>query len=180
MKNTILLVALLLTASASRAQNSSSTASQTVQLLLYPVIDIQFTSNSAANGSTIDMVFSNASNYADGVVSGTQELEVRSNRNFKISVKTDASTFSYLGGQNTASMPVNNRLFMTVTGNQTGGSVAAGFQNYASLSANNQDVVLDGVQGTGKKLIIAYKAKPDMGYPTGTYSVGVIYTATQP
>lgn len=180
MKNTILLVALLVTASFSRAQNSSSTASQTVQLLLYPAIDIQFTSNSAANGSTIDMVFSNASNYADGVISGTQELEVRSNRNFKISVKTDAPTFSYLGGQNTASMPVNNRLFMTVTGNQTGGSVAAGFQNYASLSANNQDVVLDGVQGSGKKLIIAYKAKPDMGYPAGTYSVGVVYTATQP
>lgn len=126
------------------------------------------------------MLFDNINHYTDGVLSGTQELEVRSNKNFKISVKTDAPTFTYTGGQSNASMPVNNRLFLAVTSNNTGGSLASGFDNYTSLSATNQDMILDGIRGDEKKFVLVYKAKPDMGYPAGTYSVGVLYTATQP
>jgi len=168
-------------ASSAMAQNASATASQTIQLALNPVIDLRFTNTGTGTGSTVNMAFSNVSQYVNGVNSGTQELEVRSNKNFKISVQTDAPTFTYTGsGSSANSLPVNNTLFLEVASNSTGGSVASGFDNYTSLSSSSQDVLLNGSQGAGKKLVLAYRAKPDMGYPAGTYSVGVVYTATQP
>ncbi|HRO43831.1 MAG TPA: hypothetical protein PL009_13425 [Flavipsychrobacter sp.] len=177
MKTILLGVLLIIIAVSVRAQNSSATASQAIQLILHPTIDIKFTN---ATAGTIDMVFNSADNYSQGVLSGMQELEVRSNKNFKISVKTDAPTFAYSGEQNAATMPVSNTLFMAVTNNQTGGTLGGGFNNYTSLSANNQDLILNGTYGQEKKLVLAYKAKPEIGFPAGTYSVGVIYTATQP
>lgn len=165
-----------------QAQNASSTASQTIQLVLHPTIDLQFTNSGNGNGSTINMAFNTMGQYSSGVISGTQELAVRSNKNFKISVQTDAATFAYTGNLAAGNpMPVNNTLFMAVTSNTTGGAVTSGFNNnYTTLSSSNQDLVLNGIQGEDKKLVVAYKAKPDLGYPAGTYSVGVIYTATQP
>ena len=175
----LLVVLLSFVTVTTRAQNASATASQTIQLVLNPTIDLRF--NNTGSGSTVNMVFNSTGNYANGVISGTQELEVRSNKNFKISVQTDASSFAYTGNQaNVSPMPVNNTLFMAVTNNTTGGSIASGFSNYTSLSQSNQDIILNGAQGEDKKLVLAYKARPDWGYASGTYSVGVIYTATQP
>ncbi|MBS1783351.1 MAG: hypothetical protein JSS78_09815 [Bacteroidetes bacterium] len=171
---------LLSSVSSTFAQESiaSATASQTVQLVLNPSIDLRFSETSTNNGSLVSLNFSTIHNYSTGVVSGVQELEVRSNKNFKISVQTDAAHFSYNGVS--GNMPVANTLFMAVTGNSTGGTLTTGLGAYKSLSAMSSDVVLNGSFGDGKKLAFAYKAKPSEDFPPGVYSVGVLYTATQP
>lgn len=164
------------------AQNASATATQTVQLNLSPVIDLKFTNTNTSTGSVVDMAFNNINDYSNGVVSGTQELSIRSNNTFKISVQTDAATFSYSGNQPpSSSLLVANALSMTVTSNATGGTVASAFDNsYNHLSTNSQDLILNGQYGGDQKMAIAYKANPGMDYPAGIYTVGVIYTATQP
>lgn len=167
---------------ASNAQgNASASASQTIQLTLYPTIDIHF-SNSNNSGETVSMSFNNTDQYVNGVVSNNQELTVRSNKGFKISVMTNAPYFAYSGSEaQPQNMPVTNTLFMSVTGNTTGGSTVSSFNNsYQSLSSINQDILLNGQGGDDKKLVLAYKAQPEMGYAAGVYSVDVIYTATQP
>ncbi|HTM65972.1 MAG TPA: hypothetical protein VL093_06620 [Flavipsychrobacter sp.] len=175
----LLLFLFLLTVSA-KAQSRAS-ASQRIQLVLNPIIDIKFSEADADQGAMVTMPFNTVHQYKDGVFSGTQELEVRSNKNFKISVQTDASNFQYSGATNGASMPVDNTLFMSVVNNNTGGIVNGPFDNsYHSLSSAAQDVILNGRNGEEKRLALAYMAKPDMSYPSGIYSVGVIYTATQP
>lgn len=164
------------------AQEPVSVASQSIQLTLNPVISLKFTNASSGNGPSVNLSFNTMGDYLDGVESATQELEVRSNKHFKISVKTDAPNFTYSGqaGNGNASIPVANTLFMAVTNNATGGTLTAGFDSYVSLSPNSQDVILDGTQGEDKKLTVAYKAKPDIDFPAGVYTVGVVYTATQP
>src|SRR5690606_17763284 len=117
-----------------------------------------------------------------GVLSGTQELEVYANDRFKISVQTDAPNFVYQGAETPSRLlPVDNTLFVSVASHTTGGTVNAGFdKNYQTLSRSSQDLILNGTQGAARKLVVSYKAKPEIGFPAGIYSVGVIYTATQP
>lgn len=164
------------------AQQPGATASaaQSVELLLAPSIDIRFSGTGTNAGGTISMVFDDVSKFEDGVVSSAQELEVRTNRTFKISVQTGASTFTYVGPASNAAMPVNNRLFLTLTGNNTGGNIASGFDSYKSLSATTQELLLNGERGDERKFMVTYKAKPDFDYPAGAYTVDVLYTATQP
>ncbi len=181
MKQLILLILCCTATLSARSQNTSATASQTIVLELNPTLDLRFTNTQASAGAVVSMDFNSLSNYTEGVVSGVQELEVRSNRNFKISVQTNAPSFTYSGPtQTTTVMPVDQTLFMSVSGNNTGGSIASGFNNFVSLTSNSQDLILNGTQGTEKTLTLAYKAKPALGFAAGHYAVGVIYTATQP
>jgi hypothetical protein len=165
---------------ASYAQgNASASASQTVQLTLAPSIDLSFVNSSS---TVVGMTFSDMNHFTDGLTSAAQQLRVRSNMNFKISVQAASSTFSYVGSEAPSSaMPVDNTLFMSVTANNTGGSLNAGFNNsFKSLSAASQDVVVNADHGGNQTLTLAYQAKPGLNYPAGAYSVGVLYTATQP
>lgn len=182
MRSFFLFFFFVLTAVGASAQQPGATASasQSVELLLAPSIDIRFSNSGTNAGGTISMVFDDISKFEDGVVSPAQELEVRTNRTFKISVQTGASTFSYVGPAINAVMPVNNRLFLALSGNTTGGNVASGFDSYKSLSATTQDLLLNGERGDERKFMVTYKAKPDFDYPAGAYTVDVLYTATQP
>jgi hypothetical protein len=186
MKKSLVLVLLLCgsTSMTLRAQTSSSqSAYQAVQLELEPAIDLQFTNTNSSTGNTLNLPFNSVNQYTNGVTSTTQEIKVRSNKNFKISVQADASNFMFSGSQGvTASnMPVSNILFLSVTNNNTGGTIPSTFNNtYQSLTATSQDIVINGQQGGDQRLAFSYKAIPDLNYPAGLYSVGVIYTATQP
>jgi len=167
-------------AAAQEGQNASATASQTVRLNLAPVIAFRFSSTNAATGNQVNMDFNTVNQLSNGIQSSEQELSIISNKTFKVSVQTDAPSFSYSGNGN-ASMPVDNTLFVAVKNNATGGNVVSSFNNtYHSLSSASQDLLLDGQQGADQKIVLAYMAKPGMNYPAGSYSVGVIYTATQP
>jgi len=182
MLKAILFIALLLTltASAFAQQQSSASASQTIRMVLQPIIDIDF-GDAAHNGAPVNLAFNDHSNLNNGVTSAGQELRIRSNKEFKVSVQTDASSFSYNGPANAPVMSVSDILSVSVTGNNTGGLVASAFDNnYSPLSPTSQDILMDGQRGGEQKFTVAYKAKPGYRYPAGTYSVGVVYTATQP
>ena len=163
-----------------QAQNTA-TASQTIELVINPILDIKFSNTGSSNGDKVVMGFDTKEQYKKGVTSATQQIEVSSNQKFKISVQTTSSTFAYRGAEANANMPVDNSLFVAVMDNNTGGKVAQGFNNnYHALSSNMQDLILNGKQGESQKFALAYMAKPEIGYPTGSYSVDVMYTATQP
>ena len=78
--------------SASFAQsNASGTASQTVQLALSNALEITFTGNGSATGGTVTIPFTTVNDYANGVESAAQEIKIRSNKNFGVTVKTSTA-----------------------------------------------------------------------------------------
>lgn len=157
------------------AQNASNSASQTVVLQLNPVIEI-----AATNSGNVVLGFSNSNNYGSGVQSGNQQFQVRSNKTFTVTVNTDASTFTYSGAHAQApTMPVANTLFMEVANNNTGGNTAGSFSNFTSLSTAPQTLLTNCSMGNSQTFAVNYKAQPGYGYPSGAYSVGIVYTATQ-
>jgi len=165
-----------------RAQNASGTLSQTAQLGLSNVLEISFTNTNSANGSTVNLAFNTASDLANGVESTAQELKVRSNKNFNVSVKSSSANFYYLFlgfWPIQSSMPVNSVLDVMVSNNQTGGNIAAPFTSYSDVSATSQNLISNGVAGGSQTFKVKYKATPGFGNYSGVYFTDVIYTATQ-
>ena len=183
MKNLIAIAVFATFANAAQAQtNASSSASQTVNLALSNAIEITFTGNSNAKGSDVTIPFNTVNDYANGVESDDQKLKVRSNKDFSVAVKTSAANFSYSGNTTPAPvMPISNILNLMVSANNTGGTVKSPFSTtqYASLSNTDQELISDGSRGGNQTFAIKYKATPGFAYPAGTYSVDVVYTATQ-
>lgn len=158
------------------AQQQSSSASQLIKIHLEPTINITANSN-----NVVDIGFNNLSHYTNGVTSGSQTFKVHSNKDFVVSVKTNASQFSYAGTEIPApAMPVRNTLYLAVENNNTGGTVANSFNNYTSLSEIPKDLLLGCKNGGDKTFAVNYKASPGTNYPAGDYTVSVVYTATQP
>ncbi|HRO43168.1 MAG TPA: hypothetical protein PL009_10060 [Flavipsychrobacter sp.] len=185
MKNIITLFAAIIAISSSasgqvNSSNASSTAQQNVQLALSNAIEVTFTNNNSANGSTVSLAFNTADHYANGVESGEQELKVRSNKNFKIGAKIDLTNFSYVGNGNISNIVTPSDAFaLKIVSNTTGGNTVSAFTNYGNLTTNNQDVILNGVNGNNQKFSVKYKCNPGWGLPAGTYTFAVVYTATQ-
>ena len=99
-----------------------------------------------------------------------------------VAVKANATNFSYTGNTSPApQMPVSGVLGIKVTANGTGGSIANPFSNsaYATLSGSDQDLITTADRGGNQTFSVKYKATPGFAYPAGTYSVDVVYTATQ-
>lgn len=179
-----ILLSLMLLPTVAFAQNESNGtggAAQTAYLALSNGIDISYVTSGGSAGNSAVMRFSNAADYASGVTSPDQELRVRSNRSFKVAVRCDAGTFSYTGNSNgIADMP-DESLWLKVTDNNTGGSLKAPFTNnsFAGLSNNNQDLLINGHNGDNQTFSVQYKCTPGFNLPAGTYTMNVIYTATQ-
>ncbi len=174
-KRSIIVITFLLLAYKAHAQ-TSSTASQSVSLNLSPVIQI-----SAITSQNIDLGFNTVIDYANGVESSSQQFKVQSNKDFVVSVNTDASNFSYSGSTTpTPVMPVQNTLFLSLVSNNTGGNVANQFSSYNTLSNTPKELLQDCKRGGDQLFAINYKAAPGNNYPAGIYTIGVVYTATQP
>ncbi len=169
-------------ANAQNTQNASANASQTVQLQLSNALEISFTSNNNATGSTVSLPFSAVAHYANGVESTEQELKVRSNKNFTVTVKTNNANFTFSNGGSVSSsnMPVSV-LGLALTDNSTGGQVGQGFSasTYKSLSNSAQSLITNANNGGNQTFAVKYKATPGFAYPAGTYTTDVVYTATQ-
>src|SRR5690606_29779060 len=106
-------------------------------------IELTFTGNNSANGSAVTMAFTSVNNYANGVESAAQELKVRSNKDFSVTVKANAQNFTYSCTTTPSpSMPVSGVLGVKVTANGTGGSIASPFSaaNYATFTKDNQNL----------------------------------------
>lgn len=183
MKKIITLSALLILSTVvSYGQNASGAAQQSVQLGLSNALDITFTNTSSSQGSTVTMAFNNADHYTNGVESGTQEIKIRSNKTFKVGVKIDLGSFSYVGNGNLNSAVIPSNAFqLKLVNNTTSGTIAAPFSTsgYATLTDTEQDLILNGANGSDRRFSLKYKCNPGWGMPAGTYTFDVVYTATQ-
>lgn len=181
-KISFFIVSCLFLHTASTAQSGSASASQTATVILSNSIDISYMATGDRNGNSAIMQFSSPSDYSNGVTSPEQQLRVRSNKTFKVAVRCEAASFDYQGAGNmTADNMPDNALWLKVTSNNTGGSVQAPFSTsgYANLSANSQDLLVNGNQGGNQTFAVQYKCTPGYNLPAGTYTMNVVYTATQ-
>ena len=167
---------------AQNTQNAETTSQQTVKLQLANALDIQFVSDNSSTGSTVYLPFTNFEHYANGVESADQEIRVRSNKNFNITVKASSQHFSYTNGSTVHQviMPVTI-LGISVTDNNTGGQPGQGFGpgNFKSVRRNAQTLISGGNSGNEQSFSVRYKADPGFNFPPGTYTTDIIYTATQ-
>ena len=177
------IIALMVVSIAASAQtNASGTAQQTVELGLSNTIDITFVGSGTATGGTVTLPFTTVTDYANGVESAAQQLKVRSNKIFNVTVAASAANFSVTnGGVTTVSaMPVAGVLDLKVDANQTGGTIASGYSAYGGgLSTASASIISGGNNGNNQTFSVKYKATPGFAYPAGVYAVDVIYTATQ-
>ncbi len=182
MKKLFIFILLVGASIASFAQNANSNATQTVKLNLSNAIEITFTGTGNNTGSDVYLNFLTVNEYANGVESTDQWLKVRSNKDYSITVKANDEHFSYSGSSTTPpQMKVRDVLGLLVSYNNTGGSVAPPYSSshYKNISENHSNLLKDCTRGGNQTFAVKYKATPGFAFPEGTYSVGVVYTATQ-
>ncbi len=175
----IAIIGLVSTASFAQTQaNQNTAASQNAKLVLSNAIDIGF--YSSYYGGTQNLRFESVNDFANGKTTGWQILVVKSNKDYNVTVKTNASNFTYSGNTSPApTMPVSV-LNMALFYNGTGGTPSGTFNgSYSPLSAQDQTLISNGRRGNFKYFFTRYKATPGFAYPAGTYTAEVIYTATQ-
>ena len=184
MKKIILFTAGLIgfTTAAMAQSNASGAAQQAVQLGLSNALEITFVANNSASGATVTLPFTTSDDYANGVESATQQLKVRSNKNFNVTVKTAGANFMVTnnGSTATSSMPASV-LGLVVTNNSTGGKLGQNFlaSAYNALSNTAANLITNATNGGNQNFTVKYKATPGFAYPAGTYATDVIYAATQ-
>jgi hypothetical protein len=180
MKKLIILISLVASAYISNAQATSS-ANQNVALSLSNAIAITFVSSGTASGSTVNIPFTNVSDYANGVVSSDQQLKVQSNVHFNVSVQSNGTNFAYSGSVTPApAVSVASVLQMAISANNTGGSLSYGINNYSAISSGTGTIINWGSPGGNQTFSVNYKANPGFSMPGGTYTTNIIFTATQP
>lgn len=155
---------------------ASGGASQSANLQLSDAIDISF-----INSNTVNMQFNTVNDYANGVESAEQAILIRTNKKFNVRVKALSSRFAYSGTASTdPRMSVNPILKLKVVSNQTGGSVSSGYTSYkVPPTSNGTRIIQNGRPGAENTFTVKYMANPGFNYPAGTYSVDIMYTATQ-
>lgn len=182
MKKVILILLLTgATALAAVAQNvSNSTATQSAKLVMSNAIEISFNSNGSNEGSTVDLQFQTVNDFANGVESSPIELKVKSNKKFHVWAKASSNRFTYSGNTTPAPRMNVNKLKIKVVSNNTGGTVPNAVNNkYKNMRKGNRKLINNGTPGGDNTFAVQYKADPGYEFPAGTYTVDVIYTATQ-
>lgn len=159
--------------------NEVTSATQSTSLVMSNAIDITFNSNGSETGGVVNMSFDDINDYANGVESSPIELKIRSNKKFDVVAKASDNRFSYNGNSTDPKMNVN-KLKIKVVSNNTGGSVPNSVNNkYSNMSKSNKKLINNGTAGGDNTFAIQYKADPGYEFPAGTYSIDIIYTATQ-
>jgi len=163
---------------------STATANQNVALSLSNAIAITFVSGGSTNGGTITIPFTTVVNFANGNEADANQplLKVQSNKTFNVAVSASAANFTYSGTVSPAPvMPVSNVLFMEVTSNSTGGTVNPNYwnENYGTIGLTPANIITGGLAGGNQTFNVEYQATPGFNYPGGSYTVSIIFTATQ-
>lgn len=171
----ILLTAVMLPLmmAAAFAQSANSAATQAVNLNMSDAIELTILS-----GANPQMNFVTVNDYANGVVSAEQQLQVRSNKKFNVRVKAKTSRFSFAGAGKDPKMPLSV-LRLKVYNNNTGGIITSGYQNFSTLSTGSKSMINNATPGGSNTFSVQYRATPGFTYPAGTYAMEIIYTATQ-
>ena len=161
MKEIITLAIILVAGFTAANAQSTSTTSQTVSLTLQNTINISVTS---ATGTSF--LFDDVSEYQNGQTNtNASTFLVKSNRPWAVTVKAAAATFTGPAAP-AAQMP------STVLGVRLNGG-----SNFSSLSTTAASLT-SGVRGSSS-FSIDYNANPGFNYDAGTYSLSIVYTATQ-
>ena len=161
MKKLILSIAIILTASIALNAQTTATASQTVTLILKNAISINLTSAASSN-----FTFNTTDDYQNGQTNAAAAvLQVSSNRPWAVSVKTTTANFS--GPAAPAVTMPSTVLAARLNGGTT----------YAALSTVATPLTSGG-RGI-ESFSVDYKATPGYTYDAGTYTISVVYTATQ-
>ena len=161
MKKIITLTVILFAAFTAANAQSTSSASQTVTLTLQNAINI---SVSSATGTSF--TFSDVNEYQNGLTnSNASTFQVKSNRPWAVTVKAAAATFTGPAAPATQ-MP------STVLGVRLNGG-----SSFSSLSTTAASLT-SGSRGASS-FSVDYNANPSFSYDAGTYSLSVVYTATQ-
>lgn len=155
------------------AQSANSAATQTVQLAMNNAIELTI-----LTGANPQMSFTTVNDYANGVISAEQQLRVRSNKKFNVRVKARASRFSFAGTGTDPKMPLTV-LRLKVLNNNTGGTISSGHSSFTTLSTSSKNMISNATPGGNNTFSVQYNAVPGFTYPAGTYTMEVIYTATQ-
>lgn len=143
------------------AQTTTATATQTVTLILKNSISIDITSATGTN-----FVFDAADDYQNGEINtNATTLTVKSNRAWAVTVNTTTANFNGPAAP-AAKMP------STVLGARLNGG-----STFTSLSTSAA-AFTSGPRGNGS-FSVDYKANPGYIYDAGTYTISVVYTATQ-
>ena len=155
------LIAATLFAGFTAANAQSATANQTVTLTLQNSIDIAFT---AATGT--NFTFANTTDYQNGLSNlNASSLQVKSNRPWAVTVGSASANFSGPSAPSPA-MP------SSVLGVRLNGG-----SSYGALSTTSQ-ALTSGARGMSS-FSVDYNANPGFSYDAGTYTLSVVYTATQ-
>lgn len=161
MKKIALITTALFAGIISANAQSSAQTSQTVTLNLQNSIDIAFT---AATGT--NFTFTNTSDYQNGLTNlNASVLQVKSNRPWAVTVASASDNFSGPA----APSPVLPSSVLGVRLN--GGS------SFGALSTSAQ-ALTSGARGISS-FNVDYNANPGFDYDAGTYTLSVVYTATQ-
>lgn len=160
MKKLFLFAALIISVSALKAQ-TTGTSNQTVSLTLKNAISLNIT---AATGTA--MTFDVADDFANGIANNTAStFQVKSNRPWAVSVKAAAASFTGPAAP-AATMP-STVLGVRLTGGSTYTTLSTTAASFTSGSRGDSNFSVD------------YKAAPGFAYDAGTYTLSVVYTATQ-
>src|SRR3954466_742970 len=91
MKKLFAIASVLFASYAANAQTpASASASQTTKLSLTDAVEIVFTGSGTATGTLVTLPFTTVDNYTNGVESAAQDLKIRSNKDFSVTVKSNA------------------------------------------------------------------------------------------
>lgn len=173
MKKILLTIALLPVFAGAFAQSANSAATQAVKLNMSDAIELTI-----LTGANPQMSFTTVNDYANGVISAEQQLQVRSNKKFNVRVKARASRFSFAGTGADPKMPLSV-LRLKVLNNNTGGTISSGHSNFTTLSTSSKNMINNATPGGNNTFSVQYRATPGFTYPAGTYTMEIIYTATQ-
>lgn len=164
MKTALLSALAIVLFATANAQNSQT---QTVTLNLTNKIDITFVSGDG--GSVFE--FDATSKFEKGLVNiSAAELNVKSNRPWKVQVAALEDYFSFNGGSGTNQ---NNKMPASKLGVKLSTS-----SSFISLSSTAKDLTSSNVRGSNN-FTIDYEANPGFEFDAGQYQLDVVYTATQ-
>ncbi len=158
MKKVIAILALVIAAASVNAQ-SSSTASQTVTLTLQNSIAI-----TVGTASGTSFTFNTTDQYRDGITNtSASTFNVKSNRPWNVTVSAATANFN----ATTATPMPSSVLGVRLNGGTTFTQLSTSAASFAAGARGNSDFTVD------------YNANPLYSYDAGTYTLSVVYTATQ-
>ncbi|MBL7717664.1 MAG: hypothetical protein JNL72_02410 [Flavipsychrobacter sp.] len=172
-KLTILTLCLLALTGNKLFAQASATATQTVHIQVAPAIEIVtntviewWKKKNNGNGFGLGKGNGNQKVASQGDNGYGQEITVRSNKEFMVSIKSTDNTQS--------------NVLLALKDNQTGGTANPAYSDYAPVTPTSQDLLMNCAYGNEKSFLVACKTKSGKAKQPEISKADIIYTATLP